>query len=159
MNHETGMTILTFLDDTEGYLHLNVHSHWTQGHHNNATTFLGDGIYHWEPPQDALKVGERITLSMRVEPLSPGMNLSMVGYQSRPYERAESDPFFAYYMSNSPSTTNLYYIRTEVVETLYSRLLEEGNEGDYIAIRITLINGLMSDIYWYYIYQWVEGNE
>ncbi len=157
MQGETGITILTFFDETEGHVHLNVHSHWTQGFHNNATTFLGDGIYHWTPPEAYLGVGERFTISMRVEPLSSGMNLMLVGYSSWPFKDSVEEAFFANYLTSSPENTTLYYIRTLETETLYSRALGEGEVGDYIAMRITLYNGLMSGIYWYYVYQWVEG--
>ncbi len=157
MSGEQGITTLTFLSETEGHVHLEIHTRW-DGYHGNATTYLGEGEYLWEVPQTFVPPGGRARFNMSVNPISTGMNLKIVGHHTHPYEGSMDSVIFSAGLPNDPEEWHAYYIEGTTIETIMTRAFPHGQNNEKISIRIYLFNGSMGDIYWYYTYQWNEGH-
>jgi len=159
MNAEKMLTSLTFLDETEGAVRLFIEIRWTEGFHGNQVIQNLEGIYHWYLSSTFIQAGESLGLIMKIENLIQNTSYFATATHTFIYQNEKVASDHIYPLNEEGIGSNYAYVRANEYQTIKTRPFAKGEVGDKISVRISLGNGLLGDIYWFYTFEWQDHDQ
>ncbi len=156
MTNQRLETVGTIKQDTAGDIRLMIQSHWLDGYNNNALISHFEGHYNWTPFPSKLSSGEQITTDMRITSVEDASRFKLIAHMTRIHQGDFQDTMFVLPFNQTGEGFMPFTIEYGAPNTLISHTFYTAEPGDQIAIRIQLVNGMLPNIHYYYIYTWQE---
>lgn len=156
MTNQRLETVGTIKQDTAGDIILMIQSHWLDGYKNNALISHFEGHYKWTPLPNKLTAGEQIITDMQIVSVEDASRFQLIGHMTRIHQVAVEDSMFVLPLNQTGEGFTPFIIDDGSPNTVMSPKFYTGEPGDHIAIRIQLVNGMLPNIHYYYIYTWQE---